>query len=728
MDPSAFPTVATVIGFTPDSDSGPLVATLACPITSEEVETPVTVQDPPAAKLEETIQIETDDPVTKALVDNIAGRLPTKKPVEKSRCDICNIEVIGKNLDLHLAGVKHFKKMKLLESLAKIQEQTDSEPAPTNPLLCFKCEVCNVSANSIQQLQLHTQGIKHKNNFENLSKKNGNRLKQEPLGCLPALPGSAVAEHSSPMSYVNSAHQPQQRQSSKEHLEINSANITSSERNQSQSYPKASYGLKNNPASRKFVGKMNKNVSSNQYNRFKPFSREKLFQQKITETDSTFGDADANFSCSVCKVKVNSAVQLKQHEASKNHAEKVASYEHASPSVPVKRINNSNDTQSKDGFESLKCDICNIFTNSMIQLQGHLASPKHAEVVARIARPNYPDAQIENSKEAKGGMKRFKCDVCNIYTNSMLQLQQHQSSSKEHLQRISSNKPSNIENKKSQFHTRRSINQPYNPKAPRKYVGNMNKVSPYNRNFNSPHQLKQHQSSREHLEVRSTNMLTRSESDRFECYPRPSYNQQNIPEASRNYDEKMNNNVSYSNQDNRFVPSEEKLFHRRTTSTDITGSSAGVAVANISCSVSKVMFNSAFQLHQNEAAPKHVEQVSSYARPNYPVERVNKPNGTHNKGGVTPFKCDTCNIYTNSMIQLQQHYISLKHLNQVEGKPAFNNRPTSGIPPQTRLTQSANRAFTSDYAAASVHKPLAPVSRHQPILSRMMGNLQSKSL
>lgn len=51
-----------------------------------------------------------NDPVTKAVVDNIMGKLPTKKP--QVRCYDCDLDFTSQIvLDAHLQGARHAKQV-----------------------------------------------------------------------------------------------------------------------------------------------------------------------------------------------------------------------------------------------------------------------------------------------------------------------------------------------------------------------------------------------------------------------------------------------------------------------------------------------------------------------------------------------------------------------------------------------------------------------------------------
>ncbi|XP_024890507.1 zinc finger protein 346-like isoform X1 [Temnothorax curvispinosus] len=101
-----------------------------------------------------------DDPITKAVVDNIMGNLPTKKPLV--RCEDCDLSFTSQAvLDTHLQGARHAKQVRSKNIMATLEETkiSFSKDEETNGL---KCNVCNVCLNSIQQLQTHLNGTRHK--------------------------------------------------------------------------------------------------------------------------------------------------------------------------------------------------------------------------------------------------------------------------------------------------------------------------------------------------------------------------------------------------------------------------------------------------------------------------------------------------------------------------------------------------------------------------------------
>ncbi|XP_043254629.1 zinc finger protein 385B-like isoform X1 [Colletes gigas] len=113
-----------------------------------------------AVSSEDMMSRSLNDPVTKAVVDNIMGNLPTKKPFV--RCNDCDLSFTSQTvLDTHLQGARHAKQIRSKNIMASLEETkvAFTKDEETNGL---KCNVCNVCLNSIQQLQTHLNGIRHK--------------------------------------------------------------------------------------------------------------------------------------------------------------------------------------------------------------------------------------------------------------------------------------------------------------------------------------------------------------------------------------------------------------------------------------------------------------------------------------------------------------------------------------------------------------------------------------
>ncbi|XP_046990099.1 zinc finger protein 346-like isoform X1 [Schistocerca americana] len=147
-----FPAVATVVNYSAPAVplSQPVVTTMPIPAVMDRKPIEAAAPSFPAT-----------DPVTKAVMDNIMGKLPTKKQAGL-KCEICGLEFSGMVvLETHLAGAKHAKKVKSQEILKQLQSsgQTFTRDEKTRIL---RCEVCDVVVNSSQQLQTHLAGNKHK--------------------------------------------------------------------------------------------------------------------------------------------------------------------------------------------------------------------------------------------------------------------------------------------------------------------------------------------------------------------------------------------------------------------------------------------------------------------------------------------------------------------------------------------------------------------------------------
>lgn len=113
---------------------------------------------------------------------HLAGKVHKKKMNllndPPKRCELCDLTLKNrKTYDDHIGGHKHLKKALVDENAAKWREakvakkaidseklQRKQEKNPEEPkepeVIC--CEVCDVTVNSQQQLELHMNGLKHK--------------------------------------------------------------------------------------------------------------------------------------------------------------------------------------------------------------------------------------------------------------------------------------------------------------------------------------------------------------------------------------------------------------------------------------------------------------------------------------------------------------------------------------------------------------------------------------
>nr|XP_027209133.1 zinc finger protein 385B-like isoform X1 [Penaeus vannamei]XP_027230804.1 zinc finger protein 385B-like [Penaeus vannamei] len=137
----------------------------------------------------------TDDPVTKAVMENVLGRLPTKKPRSTVKCDVCNLEFASQTvLDSHVAGYKHQRKVKS-QDLMKTLEENEIGFERDDVSGVIRCTVCDVTVNSPQLLATHIAGNKHK-------QKAAKRASGEGGGPPPkkSCSGSGVTGQSAPLS------------------------------------------------------------------------------------------------------------------------------------------------------------------------------------------------------------------------------------------------------------------------------------------------------------------------------------------------------------------------------------------------------------------------------------------------------------------------------------------------------------------------------------------------
>lgn len=104
----------------------------------------------------------TNDPIAKAVMENVLGRLPTKKPKITVRCEVCVLEFSSQTvLDSHLAGSKHQRKVKSADLMKSLEEtETGFERDEVSGVI--RCIVCDVTVNSPQLLATHIAGNKHK--------------------------------------------------------------------------------------------------------------------------------------------------------------------------------------------------------------------------------------------------------------------------------------------------------------------------------------------------------------------------------------------------------------------------------------------------------------------------------------------------------------------------------------------------------------------------------------
>ncbi|XP_064652721.1 zinc finger protein 346-like isoform X2 [Lineus longissimus] len=109
------------------------------------------------------------DPVSQAIYDNAMGKLPKKRRVD-IHCDICDITLTSEvHADSHFKGSKHLRKLKLQEQKALMTQNDGNENGGDGVQasgMGFHCSFCDMSLNSLQQLEAHRTGERHKKNVE----------------------------------------------------------------------------------------------------------------------------------------------------------------------------------------------------------------------------------------------------------------------------------------------------------------------------------------------------------------------------------------------------------------------------------------------------------------------------------------------------------------------------------------------------------------------------------
>ncbi|XP_014791019.1 zinc finger protein 346 isoform X1 [Octopus bimaculoides] len=149
------------------------------------------------------------DPITQAVVNNALGKLATKRKATPKKwiyvagfrfrrrkkkksnvnnsdntttaqvtCSHCNRTFNSEaQAAQHYNGLRHAKKVKMVENTKNMETDEDSPDRDTNgedlgkKLGLFFCSLCNISVNSMQQLEAHKSGNKHGNKMQKLDGK-----------------------------------------------------------------------------------------------------------------------------------------------------------------------------------------------------------------------------------------------------------------------------------------------------------------------------------------------------------------------------------------------------------------------------------------------------------------------------------------------------------------------------------------------------------------------------
>lgn len=137
------------------------------PLAAATVQSPAVNSDVPKVKVSERRKLSLHSEI----------RLPDRPSQVQPRCDLCEIQVSSEVvLQTHLTGKSHQKKLRHAETQAKIANvdaassshsgfsklsagTTTALPGSSNSLVC---DVCKITTNSPQQMDLHLTGMHFK--------------------------------------------------------------------------------------------------------------------------------------------------------------------------------------------------------------------------------------------------------------------------------------------------------------------------------------------------------------------------------------------------------------------------------------------------------------------------------------------------------------------------------------------------------------------------------------
>ncbi|XP_018321678.1 zinc finger matrin-type protein 4-like [Agrilus planipennis] len=94
---------------------------------------------------------------------NADGNVPGDSKRTNLACELCSVRVTCREqLEQHLQGAKHKKKLKLIENMGSEKGSPDFAECRT-PSGSFYCSVCKVTVNSAAQFRSHQESKKHRN-------------------------------------------------------------------------------------------------------------------------------------------------------------------------------------------------------------------------------------------------------------------------------------------------------------------------------------------------------------------------------------------------------------------------------------------------------------------------------------------------------------------------------------------------------------------------------------
>ncbi|XP_077473546.1 zinc finger protein 385B [Stigmatopora argus] len=162
--------------------------------------------------------------------------------------------------------------------------------------------------------------------------------------------------------------------------------------------------------------------------------------------------------CDICKINFNSDSQAQAHYRGSRHAKKLKLEKTAA--VPPKAPGAATTAGKAPEAKLLYCSICKVSVNSLVQLTAHNLGGKHKSMLdsgktkpdaggVGIAAAADSGAALTLPKGSSLQVKSFQCETCNIHVNSEIQLKQHISSQR-HTDRVAGKPAKPRFNKKQQ--------------------------------------------------------------------------------------------------------------------------------------------------------------------------------------------------------------------------------------------------------------------------------------
>ncbi|XP_041361206.1 zinc finger protein 346-like isoform X2 [Gigantopelta aegis] len=94
---------------------------------------------------------------------------PVKRKFTEIYCEVCHVTINSDTqAQQHFQGSKHNKKMKLIADVSEGEATSTTDASGQKKITTHFCHFCNISVNSVEQLQVHRAGSKHQKNVNKL--------------------------------------------------------------------------------------------------------------------------------------------------------------------------------------------------------------------------------------------------------------------------------------------------------------------------------------------------------------------------------------------------------------------------------------------------------------------------------------------------------------------------------------------------------------------------------